>query len=80
MLAQSAQVIVVTHLAEVAAFANNHLSVQKHNDGSITSSSIRQLSGADREAEMARLLSGMSDSAAALTHARELLALAHASH
>ncbi|SDP06006.1 DNA repair protein RecN (Recombination protein N) [Microbacterium sp. ru370.1] len=72
-LAESAQVIAVTHLAQVAAFAGNHLTVVKGNDGSVTASSVRRLDGAEREAEMARLLSGLSDSDAALTHARELL-------
>ncbi|KQZ04111.1 DNA repair protein RecN [Microbacterium sp. MEC084] len=74
-LAETSQVIAVTHLAQVAAFAGNHLSVVKANDGSVTSSSVSRLEGADREAEMARLLSGLSDSEAALTHARELLQL-----
>lgn len=74
-LAETSQVIAVTHLAQVAAFAGNHLSVVKANDGSVTSSSVTRLEGADREAEMARLLSGLSDSDAALTHARELLQL-----
>jgi DNA repair protein RecN (Recombination protein N) len=74
-LAQTSQVIAVTHLAQVAAFAGNHLSVVKAHDGSVTSSSVTRLEGAQREAEMARLLSGLSDSEAALTHARELLQL-----
>ncbi len=74
-LARTSQVIAVTHLAQVAAFANNHLSVVKASDSSVTASDIRRLHGADREAEMARLLSGMPDSDAALTHARELLGL-----
>ncbi|HEY9324215.1 MAG TPA: DNA repair protein RecN, partial [Agromyces sp.] len=74
-LAASSQVIAVTHLAQVAAFATNHLSVVKANDGSVTASDVRRLDGAEREAEMARLLSGMPDSDAALTHARELLGL-----
>ncbi|KEP74795.1 DNA recombination protein RecN, partial [Microbacterium sp. SUBG005] len=72
-LAESSQVIAVTHLAQVAAFAGNHLTVVKGNDGAVTASSVRRLAGAEREAEMARLLSGLSDSDAALTHARELL-------
>lgn len=75
LLAQSSQVIAVTHLAQVAAFATNHLTVVKAVDGSVTASDVRRLDGADREAEMARLLSGMPDSEAALTHARELLGL-----
>ncbi|MFT4214160.1 MAG: DNA repair protein RecN [Microbacterium sp.] len=74
-LACTSQVIAVTHLAQVAAFADNHLSVVKASDGSVTASSVRVLGGADREAEMARLLSGMPDSEAALEHARELLGL-----
>jgi DNA repair protein RecN (Recombination protein N) len=74
-LAATSQVIAVTHLAQVAAFAGNHLSVVKGTDGSVTASSVRRLEGAEREAEMARLLSGLSDSDAALTHARELLDL-----
>ncbi|TFD91614.1 DNA repair protein RecN [Cryobacterium serini] len=75
-LAETAQVIVVTHLAQVAAFAGNHLSVVKDSDGSVTASSVRQLLGDDRAAEMARLLSGLPDSKSGLEHARELLDLA----
>ncbi|MFF7294291.1 DNA repair protein RecN [Microbacterium sp. NPDC008134] len=74
-LAEKSQVIAVTHLAQVAAFATNHLSVVKSNDGAVTASNVRRLDGSDREAEMARLLSGLADSDAALTHARELLSL-----
>ncbi|GAA1811327.1 DNA repair protein RecN [Agromyces neolithicus] len=75
-LAERSQVIVVTHLAQVAAFATNHLSVVKGTDGAVTASSVRQLTGAEREAEMARLLSGLSDSESGLAHARELLEIA----
>jgi DNA repair protein RecN (Recombination protein N) len=79
-LAQTSQVIAVTHLAQVAAFATNHLSVVKSHDGSVTASSISRLAGPQREAEMARLLSGLADSDAALTHARELLSLGSGSN
>ncbi len=74
-LAETSQVIAVTHLAQVAAFAGNHLTVVKANDGTVTASSVRRLEGEEREAEMARLLSGLTDSDAALEHARELLEL-----
>jgi DNA repair protein RecN (Recombination protein N) len=77
-LGETAQVIVVTHLAQVAAFAANHLGVVKNSDGIVTASSVRPLKGEDRVIEMARLLSGLSDSESALTHARELLGLARA--
>ncbi len=75
-LAVNAQVIVVTHLAQVAAFANNHLRVLKDTSGEFTNSSVNRLTGAERESEMARLLSGLSDSESGLAHARELLQLA----
>jgi DNA repair protein RecN (Recombination protein N) len=78
-LAENAQVIVVTHLAQVAAFAGNHLRVAKGTDGSVTESSVHRLSGEERTAEMARLLSGLSDSRTGLAHARELISLARSS-
>jgi len=73
-LAEHAQVVVVTHLAQVAAFATNHLRVLKDTDGEVTASSVERLDGAAREREMARLLSGLADSESAIEHARELLA------
>jgi DNA repair protein RecN (Recombination protein N) len=76
-LAQSSQVIVVTHLAQVAAYSTNHLVVEKGSDGSITASSVRLVHGEERTAEMARMLSGSPDSESALAHARELLDNAH---
>ncbi|MFA5607647.1 MAG: DNA repair protein RecN [Leucobacter sp.] len=74
-LARTSQVIVVTHLAQVAAFANNHLQITKDTAGGYTESSCQRLEGEARLAEMARLLSGLSDSESALEHAAELLAL-----
>ncbi len=59
---RTSQVIVVTHLAQVAAFATNHLTVVKGSDGAVTESSVRRLDGDERIAEMARLLSGLPDS------------------
>jgi DNA repair protein RecN (Recombination protein N) len=72
-LAATAQVVVITHLAQVAAFATNHLSVVKGGDGTVTVSSVRRLTGDERVVEMARMLSGLPDSESGLTHARELL-------
>jgi len=76
LLSERAQVIVVTHLAQVAAFATNHLRVVKDQSGAVTASSVQQLTGDERVAEMARLLSGLPDSESGLEHARELLDLA----
>lgn len=74
-LARTSQVIVVTHLAQVAAFAGNHLRVAKDASGEFTESSCTPLTGDERLGEMARLLSGLSDSSSALQHAAELLEL-----
>jgi DNA repair protein RecN (Recombination protein N) len=78
-LSRSAQVIVVTHLAQVAAFATNHLSVVKSSDGSYTASSVRQLGDDERVQELARMLSGLAESETGLAHARELIETARAS-
>ncbi len=72
-LAKTAQVIAVTHLAQVAAFSTNHLRVVKDSDGEVTASSVQQLNGEDRIVEMARLLSGLQQSESGLEHARELI-------
>jgi DNA repair protein RecN (Recombination protein N) len=77
-LARTAQVIVVTHLAQVAAFSTNHLRVVKDSEGAVTASSVQQLEGEERVAEMARLLSGLQDSESGLAHARELIETARA--
>jgi DNA repair protein RecN (Recombination protein N) len=76
-LAQASQVIVVTHLAQVAAYANNHLLVVKDTDGQVTTSSVAVLEGENRVRELARMLGGMEDSHTALSHARELLEKTH---
>lgn len=72
-LAQHAQVIVVTHLAQVASFADNHLQVTKDSSGQFTRSSVVKLSPEQRVVELARMLGGDSESTSALDHAREML-------
>ncbi|WP_421741800.1 DNA repair protein RecN [Cellulomonas sp.] len=77
-LAQRSQVLVVTHLAQVAAFADRHLVVTKSTaDGVdvVTESDVRLVTQEDRVRELARMLSGQEDSHAARTHAAELLEL-----
>ncbi|NAZ87242.1 DNA repair protein RecN [Kineococcus indalonis] len=71
-LARSTQVIVVTHLAQVAAFADAHLTVVKTDDGSVTESGVVRLDDAGRVEELARMLSGRG-SGTARAHAEELL-------
>ncbi|MET0468678.1 MAG: DNA repair protein RecN, partial [Aeromicrobium sp.] len=75
-LAKHAQVIAVTHLPQVAAFADAHFVVSKSDDGTVTSSSVLRLEQQGRVDELARMLAGLDDSSAAQEHARELLALA----
>jgi DNA repair protein RecN (Recombination protein N) len=72
-LAKSAQVIVVTHLPQVAVWADNHLVVRKDQSGSITQSSVAKLNRTERLAEIARMLSGQDESESAQQHAEELL-------
>jgi DNA repair protein RecN (Recombination protein N) len=72
-LAAEAQVIVVTHLPQVAAYADNHLRVQKSSTDTFTETSVAQLSTEDRLEELARMLSGMSNSETGRAHAAELL-------
>jgi DNA repair protein RecN (Recombination protein N) len=75
-LARLAQVIVVTHLPQVAAFADNHLVVAKSSDGSITSTSVIRLGHEERVRELSRMLAGLEDSEFGQAHAAELLAMA----
>ena len=74
-LSKSAQIIVVTHLPQVAIWGDNHLRVLKDSNGSITESSVTLVKGSERESEIARMLSGLEDSEHAQDHARELLDL-----
>lgn len=77
-LAKSAQVVVVTHLPQVAAFADRQLLVEKRHDGSVTRSGVTVLEGEDRVRELSRMLAGQEDSETARAHAEELLAAARA--
>ncbi len=72
LLARSHQVVVVTHLAQVAAFADRQVVVEAGEDGTIRASSLRTVSDQAREAELARMLGG-TDDATALAHAAQLL-------
>jgi len=77
-LARRAQVIVVTHLPQVAAFADTHLVVEKASDGSVISSGITRLDDEGRVRELSRMLAGLEDSEFGRAHAGELLAAAGA--
>ena len=78
-LSSTHQVLVVTHLAQVAAMAPHHLVVEKAADDQGVSTSVRVVTGDERTAEIARMLSG-TDSETGRDHARELLETASARH
>ena len=75
-LARSHQVIVVTHLAQVAAFADRHLVVDKNAEGGLTRSGVTTLDDGGRVGELARMLAGMDSTDTGRAHAEELLAAA----
>jgi DNA repair protein RecN (Recombination protein N) len=76
-LSETTQVIVVTHLAQVAALADHQIRVSKDQFGAITMTSVAELTDQEREIEIARMLSGNPDSESALIHAKELLNSRH---
>ncbi len=76
-LAERCQVIVVTHLAQVAAFADRHYVVAKSDDGSVTTSGVRLVTDDERLETLARMMGGLESSDSSLAHARELLASAN---
>ena len=69
----TAQVLVVTHLPQVAAYADRHVVVEKSSDGTITTSGLTVLDPEARERELSRMFAGVDESDTALAHARELL-------
>jgi DNA repair protein RecN (Recombination protein N) len=77
-LARSHQVIVVTHLAQVAAFADRHIVVDKRAMGGVVGADIRTVNERDRVIELARMLAGMESTETGRAHAEELLAVAEA--
>ena len=74
-LSKHAQVIVVTHLPQVAAWADSHFVVTKNNDGTVSQSDVQKVEGESRVQEIARMLAGLDESSSAREHATELLAL-----
>ncbi|CAB4674637.1 MAG: DNA repair protein RecN [Actinobacteria bacterium] len=74
-LSRHAQVIVVTHLPQVAAWADSHFVVNKNSDGSVSQSDVRAVDGDERLTEIARMLAGLEGSQSAKEHAAELLSL-----
>jgi DNA repair protein RecN (Recombination protein N) len=76
LLAERIQVIVVTHLPQVAAFAQTHFVVQKSEVSGEVSTTVTEVKGEERTREITRMLSGLPDSTSGAAHAEELLAMA----
>jgi len=74
-LSQHSQVIVVTHLPQVAAWADAHFVVTKNSDGVVTQSDVHRVENNERIDEVARMLAGLEESKSAKEHAAELLAM-----
>ena len=78
-LGRTRQVLAVTHLPQVAAFADRHWLVEKSTSGGITASGVRQLNPDERIRELTRMLAGLSESSSGQAHAEELLEVARQS-
>jgi DNA repair protein RecN (Recombination protein N) len=79
LLARRHQVLVVTHLPQIAAYADRHFTVEKSAGEHATTTVVRPLDDAGRRTELSRMLGGMAESGLAQAHAEELLAAASAS-
>ena len=73
-LAKNRQIFCITHLASIAVYADNQIKIEKTVSDEITSSNVHVIEGEERVAEIARMLSGDSDTEQSLQHARTLLA------
>ena len=72
-LAKKRQIFCITHLASIAVYADNQIKIEKTVSGEITSSNVHVIEGEERVSEIARMLSGDSDTQQSLEHARLLL-------
>jgi DNA repair protein RecN (Recombination protein N) len=72
-LARAQQVLCITHLPQIAAFADQHFLIEKKERSGRTHTSIRQLEDAERKQEVARMLSGAKLTETSLQHAEQLL-------
>ena len=76
-LARTRQILVVTHLPQIAAFADQHFFVSKTSDGRTTSTDVVELDKEEQLREVARMMAGLEKSDSALAHSQELLSIAH---
>jgi DNA repair protein RecN (Recombination protein N) len=72
-LAATKQVLCVTHLPQIASFADQHYLIEKKESGGRTSTSVRQLDAQERTRELARMISGAKLTDASIKHAEQML-------
>lgn len=72
-VAKNHQVLCITHLAPIAAFADAHFVVTKSNEGGVTASSVERVGGQDRVQEIARMMGGLKVTSSVVAAAREML-------
>ncbi len=72
-LSRTKQVLCITHLPQIASFADRHFLIEKHESGGRTKTTVRPLSAEERRSEIARMLSGASVTEASLQNAEQLL-------
>ena len=73
-IARHIQVFAITHLPQVAAYADNHLQVYKVDEGNVTITKVKELDGSEHVQEIARMLSGSDVNKAAIDNAKALIA------
>jgi len=72
-LSRAQQVICITHLPQIAAFADQHFLIEKSEKGGRTTTSVRQMEAKERAEEIARMLSGATVTEASLKHAQQMI-------
>lgn len=72
-LSRSNQVLCVTHLPQIATFADHHYMIEKKRSGDRTQTTVKSISGNERTAEIARMLSGAKVTETSLKHAEQML-------
>ena len=72
-LARTKQVLCITHLPQIASFADRHFLIEKHESGGRTKTTVRSLSTEERRSEIARMLSGAKVTEASMQNAEQLL-------
>ncbi len=72
-LAQSCQILCITHLPQIAVYADHHFSIEKTSDGISTETFLKKIEGSEIEGEISRLVGGVTVTESTMKHAKEML-------